>query len=73
MSCSVLNYFNRNVKWDSAKLAFFPGLTILSDGMRYNSAKNMTYIPNEGVDMYGDTDPWALKGSNCNTMDIMIT
>lgn len=25
--------------------------TSLCDGMKYNSAKNMTYIPNEGVDM----------------------
>lgn len=45
----------------------------LCDGMRYNSAKNMTYIPNEGVDMHGDADPRASNSSNCNTMDIIIT
>lgn len=52
--------------------AVFSGVT-LCDGMRYNSAKNMTYIPNEGVDMYGDADPGAFSSSNCNTMDIIIT
>lgn len=52
--------------------AVFSGVT-LCDGMRYNSAKNMTYIPNEGVDMHGDADPGALNSSHCNTMDINIT
>lgn len=41
--------------------------------MRYKSAKNMTYIPNEGVDMHGDADPGAFNRSHCNTMDIIIT
>lgn len=45
----------------------------LCDGMRYNSAKNMTYIPNEGVDMHGDADPGAFNSSNGNTMFIIIT
>lgn len=52
--------------------AVFSGVT-LCDGIRYNSAENMTYIPNEGVDMYGDADPGAFNRSNCNTMDIIIT
>lgn len=52
--------------------AVFSGVT-QCDGMRYNSAKNMTYIPNEGVDMHGDADPGAFRSSHCNTMDINIT
>lgn len=54
------------------RLQFSSGVT-LCDGMRYKSAKNMTYIPNEGVDMHGDADPGAFKSSDCNTMDIIIT
>lgn len=46
--------------------------TSLCDGIRYNSAKNMTYIPNERVDMHGDVNPGAFS-SNCNTMDIITT
>lgn len=34
------------------------------DGMRYNCAKNMAYIPNEGVDMHGDADPGSFSSSN---------
>jgi len=52
--------------------AVFSGVT-LCDGMRHNSAKSTTYIPNEGVDMHGDADPRAFNSSNCNTMDIIIT
>lgn len=52
--------------------AVFSGITVC-DGMRYISAKNMTYIPNEGVDMHGDADPGAFNSSDCNTMDIIIT
>lgn len=51
--------------------AVFSDVT-LCDGMRYNSAKNMTYIPNEGVDMHRDADPGASKSSNSNNMDIVI-
>lgn len=32
--------------------------------MRRNCAKNMAYIPNEGVDMHGDADPGAFSSSN---------
>lgn len=52
--------------------AVFSGVT-LCDGMRYICAKNMTYIPNEGVDMHVDADPEAFSSSSCNTMDIIIT
>lgn len=45
----------------------------LCEGMRRNSANNMTYIPNEGVDMHRDAGPGASSGSHCNTMDIIIT
>lgn len=59
--------------FDYTKLAaVFSGVT-LCDGMKFNSAKNMTYIPNEGVDMHGDADPGAFNSSDCNTMDIIIT
>ncbi len=27
----------------------------------HTSAKNMTYIPNEGVDMYGDAGSWGVQ------------
>lgn len=47
--------------------------TSLWDRMRHNSANNMTYIPNEGVDMHRDADPGASSVSYCNTMDIIIT
>lgn len=57
--------------WTKQAAVFFS--VTLCDGMRYNSAKNMTYIPNEGVDMHGDVDPGAFNSSNCNTMDIIIT
>lgn len=39
----------------------------------HNSAKNMTYISQEGVDMDGDMDRGALSSSNCNTVDIIST
>lgn len=54
------------------RLQFSLVLTVC-DGMRYNSAKNMTYIPNQGVDMHGDADPGAFNSSDCNTMDIIMT
>lgn len=41
--------------------------------MMHNSAKNMTYISQEGVDMDGDMDRGALSSSNCNTVDIIST
>lgn len=71
---SNLNHDSEWVKmfgW-TKQAAVFSGVT-LCDGIRYNSAENMTYIPNEGVDMYGDADPGAFNRSNCNTMDIIIT
>lgn len=39
--------------------------------MMHNSAKNMTYISREGVDMHGDMDHGALSSSNCNSVDII--
>lgn len=39
----------------------------------HNSAKNMTYISQEGVDMDGDMDRGALSSSHCNTVDIIST
>lgn len=53
-------------------IEIFCGNTFLCDGISYNSAKNMAYIPNERVDMHGDVDPGAFS-SNCNTMDIIST
>lgn len=53
-------------------VAIFSGVTVCN-GMRYITAKNMTYIPNEGVDMHVDADPRAFSSSDCNTMDIIIT
>lgn len=54
--------------------AVFSGVTLLCV-MEVGTTlpKNMSYIPNEGVDMHGDADPGAFKSSNCNTMDIIIT
>lgn len=49
----------------------FPlSVTPLSDGMRYNCAKNMTYIPSWGIDMRGDTDRRASDSSNCIAVDV---
>lgn len=41
--------------------------------MRYKSAKNTTYILNEGVDMHQDVNPGAFNSSSCNTMYIILT
>lgn len=58
---------------DKTQCSFLSSNTSLSEGMMHNSAKNMTYISQEGVDMDGDMDRGALSSSNCNTVDIIST